>query len=211
MMLKPKRLHDQDAETAIGVQNPFYLRKAKMAQPALYDGDEILKTHHVPVSVTLSEEDLELAKITRQKINDHVCMQKRMKSIPPNYFKENFIATFTPQTQLTPKQVFWSKDLLKQRAKDLKANAPPLPVLPPATMPMKAVFENLEAEVDQNKIDLKSGEIERKNLLITNEKISHLTKKNSDADPIFDLKALVSQNKDLTTKLNALQTDNILV
>ncbi|GJV84136.1 hypothetical protein Tco_1524034 [Tanacetum coccineum] len=136
---------------------------------------------------------------------------------------------------------------------------------------MKAVFENLEAEVDQNEIDLMSGEIERKNLLITNEnliaeclskdvfytttdsvlnvsrfsdmhdaftiaqqhvgnkkpvtssdapsfdftvcdreklneqiqsrgnmirelkeKISRLTKKNSDADPIFDLKALIT-------------------
>ncbi|GJV18366.1 integrase, catalytic region, zinc finger, CCHC-type containing protein [Tanacetum coccineum] len=34
---------------------------------------------------------------------------------------------------------------------------------------MKVVFENLEAEVDQNAITLKSGEIERKNLLITNE------------------------------------------
>ncbi|GJS28956.1 retrovirus-related pol polyprotein from transposon TNT 1-94 [Tanacetum coccineum] len=198
---------------------------------------------------------------------------------------------------------------------------------------MKAVFENLEAEVDQNEIDLKSGEIERKNLLITNEnliaeclskdvfytatdsvlnvsrfsdmhdaftiaqkriadlesenfnlrnkiqnddhdsmikhfsklevehfnlqlkyqnlkerfgnkkpvtssdapsfdslfvigklneqiqsrgntirelkeKISRLTKKNSDADPTFDLKALVSQNKDLTAKLNALHDLN---
>nr|GEU99774.1 integrase, catalytic region, zinc finger, CCHC-type, peptidase aspartic, catalytic [Tanacetum cinerariifolium] len=36
---------------------------------------------------------------------------------------------------------------------------------------MKIVFENLEAEVDQNAIDLKSGEIERKNLLITNENL----------------------------------------
>ncbi|GJV11986.1 retrovirus-related pol polyprotein from transposon TNT 1-94 [Tanacetum coccineum] len=167
-----------------------------MAQPALYDGDEILKTHHVPVSVTLSEEDLELAKITRQKMNDPVCVQKRMKSIPPNYFKENFIATFTPQTQLTPEQVFWSKDLLKQRAKDLKANAPPLPVLPLATMyppntpihlvprtlpttiqvnielrAMKAVFEKMEAEVDQNAINKKCGEIECKNILITNENL----------------------------------------
>ncbi|GKD33163.1 hypothetical protein Tco_1248672 [Tanacetum coccineum] len=331
------------------------------------------------------------------------------------------MATFTPQTQLTPEQVFWSIDLEKRKAEELKANAPPLPVLPPATVyppntpvhlvprtlpttsqvniglyvitqlfwdfektckkritptgitegergfeqtkrcyltevipffnllkehfdgvqkslvtevrAMKAVFENLEAEVDQNEIDLKSGEIERKNLLITNEnliaeclskdvfytatdsvlnvsrfsdmhdaftiaqkriadlesenfnlrnkiqnddhdsmikhfsklevehfnlqlkyqnlkerfgnkkpvtssdapsfdslfvigklneqiqsrgntirelkeKISRLTKKNSDADPIFDLKALVSQNKDLTAKLNALHDLN---
>nr|GEX70357.1 hypothetical protein [Tanacetum cinerariifolium] len=34
---------------------------------------------------------------------------------------------------------------------------------------LKTAFENLEAEVDQNTIDLKSGEIEQKNLLITNE------------------------------------------
>ncbi|GJX19554.1 hypothetical protein Tco_0222231 [Tanacetum coccineum] len=36
---------------------------------------------------------------------------------------------------------------------------------------MKAVFENLEAEVDQNETDLRSGEIEQKNLLITNENL----------------------------------------
>ncbi|GJU49218.1 hypothetical protein Tco_1218773 [Tanacetum coccineum] len=102
---------------------------------------------------------------------------------------------------------------------------------------MKAVFENFEIEVDQNEIDLLSGEIEWKNLLITNENLIveclskdvfytatdfvlnvsrfsdmhvHLTidKKNSDADPTLDLKALVSQNKDLTAKLNALHDLN---
>ncbi|GJR38416.1 hypothetical protein Tco_1214100 [Tanacetum coccineum] len=169
------------------------------------------------------------------------------------------MATFTPQTQLTPEQVFWSLDLAKRKAEELKANATPLPVLPPATVyppntpahlvprtlpttsqvniglyvitqlfwdfektckkritptgitegergfeqtkrcyltevipffnllkehfegiqkslvtevrAMKAVFENLEAEVDQNETDLRSGEIERKNLLITNENL----------------------------------------
>ncbi|GJR24404.1 hypothetical protein Tco_0972931 [Tanacetum coccineum] len=40
------------------------------------------------------------------------------------------------------------------------------------------------------------------------EKISRLTKKNNDADPIFDLKALVSQNKDLTAELNSLHDLN---
>ncbi|GJS33173.1 hypothetical protein Tco_0531555 [Tanacetum coccineum] len=102
-------LYDQDAVMAIGVQNPFYLRKAKKAQPALYDGDVLLKTHHVPVIVTSSEEDLELAETTRikmnEKMNDSVCVEIRVKIIPPNYSKENFMATFTPQTQLTPEQV----------------------------------------------------------------------------------------------------------
>ncbi|GKE45297.1 integrase, catalytic region, zinc finger, CCHC-type containing protein, partial [Tanacetum coccineum] len=191
MMLKPKKLYDQDAETAI---------------------------------------DLELDETTRikinEKMNDSVCVEKRIKIIPPNYSKENFMTTFTPQTQLTPEQVFWSKDLLKQRAKDLKANALPLLVLPPAkefektckkqitptgitegergfeqtkrcyftevipffnllkehfdrvqkslvteVRAMKAVFENMEAEVDQNAIDKKYGEIARKNLPITNENL----------------------------------------
>ncbi|GKA66271.1 hypothetical protein Tco_0766079 [Tanacetum coccineum] len=317
-------------------------------------------------------------------MNDSVCVEKRVNITPPNYSKENFMATFTPQTQLTPEQVFWSLDLAKRKAEELKANATPLPVLPPATVyppntpahlvprtlpttsqvniglyvitqlfwdfektckkritptgitegergfeqtkrcyltevipffnllkehfegiqkslvtevrAMKAVFENLEAEVDQNETDLRSGEIERKNLLITNEnlvaeclskdvfytatdsvlnvsrfsdlhdaftsaqkriadlesenfnlrnkiqnddhdsmikhfsklkvehfnlklnrgntirelkeKISRLTKKNSDTDPTLDLKALVSQNKDLSAKLNALHDLN---
>ncbi|GJU44376.1 hypothetical protein Tco_1201642 [Tanacetum coccineum] len=259
LMLKPKKLYDQVAVMAIGAQNPFYHSKAKMVQLALYDGDEILKKHHVPVSVTSSEEDLEIAEITRQKMNDHVCVEKKIKIIPPNYSKENFRATFTPQTQLTPEQVFWSKDLLKQIAKDLKTNAPPLPILPPVTVyppntpvhlvpqtlpttsqvniglyvitqlfwefektckkgitpigitegergfeqtkwcyltevipffnllkehfdevqrslvkevrAMKAVFEHMKAEVDQNVIDKKYGEIEHKNIVITNENL----------------------------------------
>ncbi|GJZ99380.1 hypothetical protein Tco_0671931 [Tanacetum coccineum] len=425
MMLKPKKLCEQYSEIAIGAQNPFYLRKAKVAQPTLYDGNEIINPDHDLTNVLSSEEDLELAELARQKmhekINDLVCVEKRIKCIPPTYSKENFLATFTPQTQLTPKQEFWSIDLEKRKAEELKANTTPLPVLPPAivyppnthvhlvprTIPttsqeniglyvitqlfwdfektckkritpmgiterergfeqtkrcyltkvipffnllkkhfdsvqkslvtevraMKVVFENMEAKVDQNAVDKKCGEIERKNLLITNEnliaeclskdvfytatdsvlnvsryfdmhdaftiaqkciadlesenfnlrnkiqnddhdsmikhfsklevehfnlqlkyqnlkehfgnkkpvtssdaplfdslfvieklneqiqsrgntirelkeKISRLTKKNSDADPIFDLKALVSQNKDLTAKLNALHDLN---
>ncbi|GJR90479.1 retrovirus-related pol polyprotein from transposon TNT 1-94 [Tanacetum coccineum] len=108
----------------------------------------------------------------------------------------------TVHMMLNPTLVYDQKtktalDLDKQKAEELKANAPPLPVLPPATdfektckkritptgitegergfeqtkRAMKAVFKNLEAEVDQNEIDLMSGEIERKNLLITNENL----------------------------------------
>ncbi|GJS91833.1 hypothetical protein Tco_0774469 [Tanacetum coccineum] len=263
MMLKPKKLCEQYSEIAIGVQNPFYLRKAKVAQPTLYDGNEIINPDHDPTNVPSSEEDLELAELARQKMhekmNDPVCVEKRIKCIPPNYSKENFLATFTPQTQLTPEQVFWSIDLEKRKAEELKANTPPLPVLPPATVyppntpvhlvprtlpttsqvniglyvitqlfwdfektckkritptgitegergfeqtkrcyltevipffnllkehfdsvqkslvtevrAMKAVFENMEAKVDQNAVDKKCGEIERRNFLIMNENL----------------------------------------
>ncbi|GJT75954.1 retrovirus-related pol polyprotein from transposon TNT 1-94 [Tanacetum coccineum] len=398
----------------------------------LHSQDQSIQTVHMmlnPTQVydqkTKTALELELAEATRNKLhvkmNDSACVEKRVNIIPPNYSKENFLATFTPQTQLTPEQVFWSIDLEKRKAEELKANTPPLPVLPPATVyppntpvhlvprtlpttsqvniglyvitqlfwdfektckkritptgitegergfeqtkrcyltevipffnllkehfdsvqkslvtevrAMKAVFENMEAEVDQNAVDKKCGEIERRNLLIMNEnliaeclskdvfytatdsvlnvsrfsdmhdaltiaqnriadlesenfnlrnkiqnddhdsmikhfsklevehfnlqlkyqnlkerfgnkkpvtssddpsfdslfvigqlneqiqsrgntirelkeKISRLTMKNSDADPIFDPKALVSQNKDLTAKLNALHDLN---
>nr|GFA08421.1 retrovirus-related Pol polyprotein from transposon TNT 1-94 [Tanacetum cinerariifolium] len=34
-----------------------------------------------------------------------------------DYSKENFLATFTPQKQLTPEQIFWSQDLIKMKSK----------------------------------------------------------------------------------------------
>nr|GEY23548.1 hypothetical protein [Tanacetum cinerariifolium] len=80
----------------------------------------------------------QIAETTRQKmsekINDPESVAKRVKIIPPNYSKENFLATFTPQTQLTSKQVFWSLDLEKRKAKELKANTPPLRKLAAATV-----------------------------------------------------------------------------
>nr|GEY69001.1 hypothetical protein [Tanacetum cinerariifolium] len=42
--------------------------EAKRAQPALYDGHEILKTNHVPAIVPTLEEDLELADISKEKM-----------------------------------------------------------------------------------------------------------------------------------------------
>ncbi|GKC37586.1 hypothetical protein Tco_1049970 [Tanacetum coccineum] len=175
MMLKPTKLYDQDVVTAIGVQNPFYLRKAKKAQPALYDGDELLKMHHVPVIVTSSEDDLELAETTRikmnEKTNDFVCVEKREKKakdlkaktstllvLPPTIvYPPSTPVHLVPRTLPTTSQVNIEHfvEVQKSLVKEVRA--------------MKVVFENLEAEVDQNAIALKSGEIERKNLLITNE------------------------------------------
>nr|GEU33635.1 hypothetical protein [Tanacetum cinerariifolium] len=130
MMLKPKTLCDEHSENDIVDPNPFHLKKAKPIQPTIYDGDEIFKPHHIPVIVHDSEETLVIAETTRQKMsekmNDPECVAKIVKIIPPNYSKENFLAMFTPQTQLTPEQVFWSLDPEKRKAEELKANTPPL-------------------------------------------------------------------------------------
>ncbi|GJT15231.1 retrovirus-related pol polyprotein from transposon TNT 1-94 [Tanacetum coccineum] len=140
MMLKPKQLYDQDAEMAIGVQNPFYLRKAKKAQLALYDGDELLKTHHVPV--------IDFEKTCTKRITPTGITERERG------FEQ------TKRCYLTKVIPFFN--LLKEHFDGVQKS------LVTEVRAMKVVFENLEAEVDQNAIDLKSGEIKRKNLLIEN-------------------------------------------
>nr|GEZ64565.1 hypothetical protein [Tanacetum cinerariifolium] len=92
--------------------------------PALYNGHEIIKDNHAPAIVHNTEDTLEIAEITRKKINDKMkdpeCVSHKVKIVPHDYSKENFLATFTPQKQLTPKQIFWSNDLIKLKSEALK-------------------------------------------------------------------------------------------
>nr|GEY23570.1 retrovirus-related Pol polyprotein from transposon TNT 1-94 [Tanacetum cinerariifolium] len=72
----------------------------------------------------ISENTLVIAEITRRKMNDKMkdpeCVTHKVKIAPHDYLKENFLATFTPQKQLTPDQIFWSQDLIKLKSKALK-------------------------------------------------------------------------------------------
>nr|GEX20338.1 retrovirus-related Pol polyprotein from transposon TNT 1-94 [Tanacetum cinerariifolium] len=54
------------------------------------------------------------------KMKDLECMTCKVKIAPHDYSKENFLATFTPQKQLTPEQIFWSHDLIKLKSKAVK-------------------------------------------------------------------------------------------
>ncbi|GJV18054.1 hypothetical protein Tco_1363377 [Tanacetum coccineum] len=127
MLCKLKPYYDELNKVAIGYKNPLCLTRVKQAQPSLYNGHEIIKTNHVLAIVHNSEDTLEIAKITRKKMNDKMktskCVQKKVKITPPNYSKENYLATFIPQKQLTPEPIFWSQDLIKMKAEALKTQA----------------------------------------------------------------------------------------
>ncbi|GJT44576.1 retrovirus-related pol polyprotein from transposon TNT 1-94 [Tanacetum coccineum] len=231
---------------------------------AFYDeANKIVKTKHDSALVHDSEDTLEIAETNRKKMNEIMkgpkCMEKKVKIAPLDYSKENYLAIFTTQKQLTPEQIFWSNDILKEKAKALKENAKVLKpiiamtVYPPNTpaklvpkviltksqvqvniyslvqlffefdktckkritpmglterergfeqtetcyltkvilffktikehfeeiqkaliqeiKEMKEIFDQMEAEVDQNDMDKKCDEIERKNLLIENENL----------------------------------------
>ncbi|GJU09362.1 retrovirus-related pol polyprotein from transposon TNT 1-94 [Tanacetum coccineum] len=70
MLCKPKPYYDEQNKVAIGYKNPLCLPRAQQAQPALYNGHEIIKINHVPAIVHNSEDTLEIAEITRKKMND---------------------------------------------------------------------------------------------------------------------------------------------
>nr|GEY04342.1 retrovirus-related Pol polyprotein from transposon TNT 1-94 [Tanacetum cinerariifolium] len=54
------------------------------------------------------------------KMKDPECVTHKVKIAPHDYSKENFLATITPQEQLTPEQIFWSQDLIMMKSEALK-------------------------------------------------------------------------------------------
>ncbi|GJU29467.1 retrovirus-related pol polyprotein from transposon TNT 1-94 [Tanacetum coccineum] len=124
MMCKPRSYYDEVNKVAIGYKNPLCLHRARQAQPALYSGHVIVTPNHAPAVVRDGEETLELTEISRKKMHEKMkaneCVDNKVNITPPNYSKENFLATFTPQKQLTPEQIFWSQDIVKMKAEALK-------------------------------------------------------------------------------------------
>nr|GEZ92911.1 hypothetical protein [Tanacetum cinerariifolium] len=120
-------LYNEQNKVAIGYKNPLCLTRAKQAQPALYNGHEILKDNHAPAKVHNTEDTLEIVEITGKKMNakmtDPECVTHKVKIVHHDYLKENLLATFTPQKQLTPEQIYWSNDLMKLKSKALKERA----------------------------------------------------------------------------------------
>nr|GEW13443.1 integrase, catalytic region, zinc finger, CCHC-type, peptidase aspartic, catalytic [Tanacetum cinerariifolium] len=84
----------------------------------------VVHNNHVSAIVHNTKDTLEITEITRKKMNDEMkdpkCVTRKVKIAPHDYSKENFLATFTPQKQLTPEQIFWSQDLIKLKSKALK-------------------------------------------------------------------------------------------
>nr|GEU31345.1 retrovirus-related Pol polyprotein from transposon TNT 1-94 [Tanacetum cinerariifolium] len=121
MLCRPKPYYNEVNKVAIGYKNPLCLTRSKQVQPALYNGHEIIKDNHVPAIVHNTEDTLEIAEITRRKTNDKMkdpeCVNHKVKIAPHDYSKENFLATFTPQKQLTPEQIFKCRNHIVEEAK----------------------------------------------------------------------------------------------
>nr|GFA66455.1 hypothetical protein [Tanacetum cinerariifolium] len=124
MLCRPRPNSNELKRVAIGYKNHLCLTRAKQVQPALYNGHEIIRDNHTPAIVHNSKDTLEITEITKKKMNDKMkdpeCVIRKVKIAPHDYSKENLLATFTPQKQLTPEQIFWSNDLMKLKSEALK-------------------------------------------------------------------------------------------
>nr|GEZ56001.1 hypothetical protein [Tanacetum cinerariifolium] len=69
MLCRPKPYYNELNKVAIGYKNPLCLTCAKQVQPAIYNGHEIIKDKHAPAIVHNTEDTLEIAEITRKKMN----------------------------------------------------------------------------------------------------------------------------------------------
>nr|GEV33837.1 hypothetical protein [Tanacetum cinerariifolium] len=106
------------------------------------------------------------------KMTDPECVTHKVKTATHDYSKDNLLATFTLQKQLTPEQIYWSNDLMMLKSEALKERAKGIQkALTKEVKEMKDVFEELEAEVAQCAVDRKHDAIDRKNLLIANDNL----------------------------------------
>nr|GFA22759.1 hypothetical protein [Tanacetum cinerariifolium] len=151
---------------AIGYKNPLCLTSAKQVQPALYNGHEIIKDNHKPTIVHDTEDTLEIAEITRKKMNDKMndpeCVTR--KRITPTGLTEKERG-FEQTKACYLQEVIPFFKTLKDNFEGIQK------ALTKEVKEMKDVFDELEAEVAQYAVDRKRDAIEMKNLLIANDNL----------------------------------------
>nr|GEW65970.1 hypothetical protein [Tanacetum cinerariifolium] len=163
---QPRPHYNELNKIAIGYKNPLCLTRAKQIQPALYNGHEILKDNHAPAKVHNTEDTLEMAEITRKKMNDKMndpeCVTR--KRITPTGLTEEERG-FEQTKACYLQEVIPFFKTLKDNFEGIQK------VLTKELKEMKDVFEELEAEVAQYVVDRKHDAIKRKNLLIANDNL----------------------------------------
>nr|GEY49062.1 E-beta-farnesene synthase [Tanacetum cinerariifolium] len=163
MLCKPRPNSNEFKRVAIGYKNPLCHTRAKQAQPALYGGHKIIKENHIQAIVYNSKNTLEVAEITRKKINDKIndpeCVTHKNLT---KHVKRGLhhLRSLTGKGVLNRLRHVTSDNfegIQKALTKEVKE--------------MKDVFEELEAEVAQHAVVRKHYAIELKNLLITNDNL----------------------------------------
>lgn len=153
MMEKHIKLRDKHSDKDLGMPKTNFLMSVSASQPALYDAKVMLTPNHAPPNSWSDKEldDLESANREKfdNKIKDPKCIKHRVIVKPHDYYEQNRVTVFAPQTKLTPEQVFWPLDVEKMKAEELKAKFPQklaAPTLYPPNTPMNLVQFSLPTQ-----------------------------------------------------------------
>ncbi|GJT11437.1 hypothetical protein Tco_0858479 [Tanacetum coccineum] len=113
MLTKPQFFYNHTTKQALGIQNPFYLKKAQQLEPKLYDGNVIKNTSAIVIPD--SEETLMLAEESRSKMllkqKDPMMLEKKVNTTPVDY--ANFVNSPEPTLSSRPTKVEVPKELSK--------------------------------------------------------------------------------------------------
>ncbi|GKD88625.1 hypothetical protein Tco_1364132 [Tanacetum coccineum] len=170
MLTKPQVFYDNNLKQALGLQNPFYLKKAQQIRLMLYDGSVIAKETNV-ISIADLEETLMLEEESRSKMllkqSDPMVLEKKFNIKPINYaelnrLSKNFGKRFVPQQELSDEQPFW---LQTSHPNTDQSASSPVKIEAPRELP------KMEATVQQYMVDKKCFEIQKKQFLIKNDRL----------------------------------------
>ena len=139
MIQKHIKLRDKLSNKYLGVPKMNFLKSVSASQPALYDANVMFKPDHDSPLNCLSDEEMdEIESVNREKLEnkmkDPKCIKKHVKVKPHNYYEQNRLTVFAPQSKVTPEKVFWSLDVERMKAEELKAKTP-LKVAAPTVYP----------------------------------------------------------------------------
>ncbi|GJW02919.1 copia protein [Tanacetum coccineum] len=91
-----------------------------------------------------------------RKMKSPQCVENKVRIAPPDYSKENLLATFAPQRNLTPEQIFWSIDNIREIEKVKRITRNCLSLLDPRTSineqtsSLLTEIEDLKAQLEGN-------------------------------------------------------------
>nr|GEY35127.1 reverse transcriptase domain-containing protein [Tanacetum cinerariifolium] len=137
---KPDSFYHTEQKIALGYQNPFYLKQAQKKQQSLYDGKVLLEKHD-PLVVHDSEETLQLAQESRQKMKQ---LNKEIKLA--NYTKINHLSGI--RYHLGKANVVADALSQKERIKPLRVRA--LVMTIGLNLPVQILNTQAEARKEEN-------------------------------------------------------------
>nr|GFA63495.1 hypothetical protein [Tanacetum cinerariifolium] len=150
--------YDHTTKQALGFQNPFYLKKAQLLEPKLYDGSVIQKTN--AIVIRNSEETLMLAKKCHSKMllkqKDPMMYEKKVNN-KPNFVNINEPNLFTRPTQVEVPKEHPKVSKVNTSLKKLKHHL--------------ASFDVMEQAVEQHRVESKGFQGKMNKVLNKNERI----------------------------------------